>query len=370
VSVDRRHFLTAAAAAACGPLLDNRLFATESVEVEVPWLDEVQQRPAKLPKDAPKLSSLLDDPMGRRIVDVAGWKRRQDEILKAWKAFLHPLALDRPKPTYAILEEELLDDCVRQLVRYESEPGLPVEGYLLRPTKRPGRMAGVVVLHTGINDNNNIREPAGLEGPSELHFGLKLAQRGMTAFCPRCFLWQGEGSFVEKVKAFQHRHPRSLGMAKMLWDATRGVDILQSLPDVDPHRLGAIGHSLGGKQSFYLAAFDERIKVTVSSDGGIGTRFSNWHDVWYLGPRIKVLGFPREHHELLAMIAPRAFLLVGGEPPEGLDGDRSWPFIAAAREVYDLYGKPSRIGHLTHRKGHTVPPEAEQRAYQWLTAYL
>jgi Dienelactone hydrolase family len=369
VTFGRREFLTAAAAAACGPLLHDPFAAESAKQKEVPWLDEVQQRPTKLP-DAPKLSSLLVDPAGRKIIDVAGWKRRRDELLRAWKAFLRPLALDRPKPKYVILEEELHEDCLRQLVRYESEPGLWVDGYLLRPMTKPDPVPapGVVVLHSTVD--YTIREPAGLEGPSELHFGPNLAQRGIVAFCPRCFLWQREGSFVEKVEAFQQRHPGSLGMAKMLWDAMRGVDLLESLPYVDPHRLGTVGHSLGGKESLYLAAFDERIKVAVSSDGGIGTRFSNWHDVWYLGPRIKRFDFAHEHHELLAMIAPRAFLLLGGEPPEGLDGDRSWPFIAAARGVYDLYGKPGRIGLFNHRKGHTVPPEAQQRTYEWLTTYL
>jgi dienelactone hydrolase len=159
-------------------------------------------------------------------------------------------------------------------------------------------------------------------------------------------------------------------MAKMLWDAVRAVDVLESLDDVDRKRLGAVGHSLGAKEVLYLAAFDERIKVTVSSEGGIGTRFSNWHDVWYLGPDVKRPDFAREHHELLALIAPRAFLLLGGDPPGGADGDRSWPFITAAKEVYDLYGKPARIGFFNHKKGHSVPPEAEKRIYDWLTTYL
>ena len=49
-------------------------------------------------------------------------------------------------------------------------------------------------------------------------------------------------------------------------------------------RMGAVGHSLGAKETLYLAAFDERVKATVSSEGGIGTKFSNWDAAWYLGP--------------------------------------------------------------------------------------
>jgi hypothetical protein len=362
---DRRTFL-AAAVAGCGSLCGERLLANRLEPKEVPWLDQAQQPPAKLPRDAPKLPSLIG-PNGRRIEDVAGWMRRREAFLDAWIKFLRPLDLARSTPRYVTLGEDRHGGISRQLLRYESEPGLSVEGYLLRPIKLSS-MPGVVVLHSAVD--YTIREPAGLEGPSELHFGLALAQRGMAAFCPRCFLWEGTGSFVEKVKAFQGRHANSLGMAKMLWDAIRGVDLLQSLPYVDRRRLGALGHSLGGKTALYLAAFDERIKATVSSDGGIGLRFSNWQDIWYLGAGINRLGFAREHHELLAMVAPRAFLLVGGEPPAGIDGDRSWPFITAAREVYELYCSPCRIGLLNHKKGHTVPPEAQEKIYEWLTTYL
>jgi hypothetical protein len=371
---DRREFL-AAAAGVCFADLPGRLFADDTkrkgpaTPKEVPWLDEVQREPARLPADAPKLTALLVDKEGKKIESREGWKRRRDELVKEWKAFLRPLDLDRPRPKYTVLDEDARDGVARTLVRYESEPGLKVEGYLLKPTSEfPPPVPGVVVLHSTVD--YTIRQPAGLEGPAEKHFGLKLAQRGIAAFCPRCFLWEGEGAYGEKVKAFQKRHPGSLGVAKMLWDAMRGVDLLEGLPYVDSGRLGAVGHSLGGKEALYLAAFDERIKATVSSEGGIGTRFSNWHDVWYLGESIKRPDFAREHHELLAMVAPRAFLLVGGDPPRGADGDRSWPFITAAREVYELYGKPSRVGLFNHRKGHAVPPEAEKRIYEWLATYL
>ena len=111
------------------------------------------------------------------------------------------------------------------------------------------------------------------------------------------------------------------------------------------------------------AALDERVKAAVSSEGGIGTTFSNWDASWYLGTK----NFGREHHELLGLVAPRAFLLIGGE---SADGARSWPFVAAALEAYPFYGKVARIGLFNHRQGHTIPPMAEQRTYEWLQAYL
>ncbi|MGE0610525.1 MAG: dienelactone hydrolase family protein [Pirellulales bacterium] len=263
------------------------------------------------------------------------------------------------------MEEDRPEGCIRQLVRYESEPGLPVEGYLLRPAKLTGRVPGVVAMHS--TTAITIRQPAGVEGDPEDFFGLKLARLGMVAFCPRCFLWQGEGDYLQLVERFRQRHPHSLGMAKMLWDAVRAVDVLENLPEVDAGRIGAVGHSLGAKEALYLAAFDERIKAAVSSEGGIGLKFTNWDAPWYLGEDVKAGRWAREHHELLALIAPRAFLLLGGD---SADGDRSWPFIESALPVYRLYGGQPALGLLNHRRGHSVPPDAEQKTNEWLAAYL
>ena len=47
----------------------------------------------------------------------------------------------------------------------------------------------------------------------------------------------------------------------------RAVDLLQQRDEVDPRRIGVIGHSLGGHNAMFVAAFDERLAVIVSSCG-------------------------------------------------------------------------------------------------------
>ena len=342
---------------------------------DVPWLAEVQTPPAKLPANAggtpvPKLPSLLVDADGRKITTLAGWQKRRAEIRRDWLGFLGTLKAERPKPKLAkrgleVVKEDRPEGCIRQLVRYEGEPGITVEGYLLKPAKPDGPRPGVVALHSTVG--HTIRQPAGLQGRPEKAFGLKLAQRGVVAFCPKCFLWVGKGGYKEKVAEFQKRNPGCKGMAKMLWDAMLAVDILASLPEVDANRLGAVGHSLGGKETLYLAAFDERIKATVSSEGSIGIPFCNWYAPWYLSEAVRDGTWTRRHHEVLSLVAPRAFLQLGGGKS---DGAHSWPYIAAALPVYRLYGGAPRVGLFNHQKGHAVPPEAESRLYEWLATYL
>jgi len=59
--------------------------------------------------------------------------------------------------------------------------------------------------------------------------------------------------------------------------------------------------------------------------------------------------------------------LIGGG---SADGARSWPYIEAALEAYRMYGPVARIGLFNHGQGHTIPPLAEQRTYEWLQTYL
>lgn len=364
--VSRRRFLLSCAAGGWLPALCGA--AAAAAPQEVPWLDEVQRAPAKLPRDVPKLGPLLIDQNGRPIATLEAWKPKQEQLRRWWLDFLKPWTTGpAAPPKLAVVEEDQARGVVRQLVRYEVEPGLPVEAYLIKPAHAQGRLPGVVVLHSTVKES--IRQPAGVEGAAEKAFGLLLAQRGCVTLCPRNFLWPETKRIdtASTVKQLNERHPGSKGMAKMLYDAMVAVDILAALPEVDPQRLGAIGHSLGAKESLYLAAFDQRIRVAVSSEGGIGTRFSNWEAPWYLGAEIRDPGFQHEHHEVLALVAPRPFLLLGGD---SADGDRSWPFIEAVLPVYKLYGGTARVGLFNHRKGHSVPPEAEARVYQWFEAYL
>lgn len=365
--MQRRTFLAASSAS----LLASRICpgaAEDDKPKEVPWLKEIQTPPAKLPADTPKLSELLVDENGKPIDSLDGWKSRRLELRKWWLEFLGPMPAERKGvPKLKVLEEDRPDGVIRQLVEYEVEPGNLTQAYLLRPARQNGKVPVIVAFHSTVDES--ILQPAGVKGVPEKAFGLRFAQQGRVVFCPRNYLWPDNKhiSAKEEAEKFNMRKPQSKGMAKMLYDSLVAVDILASLPEVDAERIGAVGHSLGAKETLYLAAFDERVKVTVSSEGGIGTKFSNWDALWYLGDSIKGPGFTHEHHDLLALAAPRPFLLLGGD---SADGDRGWPFINQALKVYQLYGKPPRVGQFNHKKGHAVPPKAEQRIDEWFAAYL
>ncbi len=351
----------------------------KTVAQDVPWLSKVNESPAVVPGQSPGvMRELLVTDKGDKITSIAEWEEKRKVLRQQWLEFLGPMPADRPAVQIELLSSEFVGEVTRQLIRYECERNLFVEAYLLLPAKHEGKpeefrpqspYAGIVALHP--TTDASIDEIAGVSGRDHMHSGLKLAQTGYVVICPRCFLWQDASSLNDAVEKHRKRHPQTLGMAKMLYDAMRAVDVLTSLPCVDNDRIGAFGHSLGAKEVLYLAALDDRIKASVASEGGLGYRSTNWNASWYLGPAIDDGNFPLNHHQLVAMIAPRPFLVLGGESgPGAADGDRSWAVLSPARSVWQLYSKSPRLGLLNHHDGHLLSPESFASSVEWLNAYL
>ncbi len=332
----------------------------------VPWLIEVRQVPGQV---AEPLSPALNPT--NEAWTPARWATARTKLLADWKRVLGPMPARPQNTSFRVLRTDALPQLTRELIEYENEPGQFVQAYLLRPTggnATTGR-PGLVALHPTTNET--IEPIAGVVGEERQHLGLKLAQRGFIVLCPRCFLWQDVKSYTEAVTKFQERHPQTLGMHKMLYDAQRATDILAALPEVDAKRLGAVGHSLGAKEALYLTAFDDRIRAAVASEGGIGLKSTNWDAPWYLGPTVKDGTFPRNHHELIALIAPRPFLVIAGEQGNGAaDGERSWPYLQAAEPIYRLTTDTPAIGLLNHRQGHPLPLALFPKIGEWFETYL
>ena len=172
------------------------------------------------------------------------------------------------------------------------------------------------------------------------------------------------------------RRPGWTGMGKMTFDASRCVDYLETRPEVDPHRIAACGFSLGAKETLYALAFEPRFAVGVFIEGGLGLKMSNWFNSWYL------TGFPadkvgeREHHEILALIAPRPFLVIGADDGTGknsnaCDGLASWPFVKAALPVYQALSAGDRLGfYCNGLNRHDINQYSKDLTYNWIDQWL
>ncbi|HBN83130.1 MAG TPA: acetylxylan esterase [Clostridiales bacterium] len=193
------------------------------------------------------------------------WMDRRKDILERMERFMGPLKTqwDGLPVETETLSEEKIGNVIRKHIRYQDQPGSVIWAYLMIPEEISGKVPGMICLHqtTGCGS----REPAGLEGKENLYYALELAQRGMVTLAPDL------PSFGEMKDVHPLPEGYVSGTMKDITIHRRGLDLLTQLPQVDSDRLGSIGHSLGGHNTLFLAAFEPRIKVAATSCG-----FTTW----------------------------------------------------------------------------------------------
>ncbi len=285
-------------------------------------------------------------------------------LREQWLEYLGTLPAEKAALAARWLDEgNDFPNYTRRKVAYVIEPGVEIDAVLFLPKQARGKVPGVVVFHPTLAAH--YAQVAGYDAtaPGKM-MGPHLAERGFAVLCPRCFIFGDGPDYATPVKQMKRHHPGWRGITRMTWDGIRALDYLASLEAVDASRLGVVGHSLGAKAVLYVAAFDPRVKAAVFSEGGIGRAMSNWEAIWYLGERPEAS--PREHHELLALIAPRAFLLIAGGGKDGADSAASARFLDAVRPHFP----PDSLGWLLHGAGHAYPPEARNAAESFLVDKL
>jgi dienelactone hydrolase len=314
----------------------------------------------------PTLAPLLTLHDGSEIQSATDWSRQREQIKSQWQSYLGNFPAEKVDLKVERLHSESFPEFTRHHMKYQVEQGVFTEGWLLLPNRAAGKLPAMVVFHQ--TTKTHAQQVAGIDASvPELMHGVQLAKQGYIVWCPRCFIFDDRFTYAECVKEMQCKHPDWTGMTRMTWDAMRAVDFLISLPEVDAERIGCLGHSLGAKQVLYAAAFDERYQVAIFSEGGIGRKFSNWEAPWYLGPRSQQADFTLEHHSLMALIAPRPFLLIGGN---SADGDQSLPFITAVKPVFERLSAKDNLKFLNHQQGHRYPAEAQEEVAQFLHHHL
>src|SRR5207253_6601076 len=121
---------------------------------------------------------------------------------------------------------------------YDVEKDVPVEGYLIRHETRKktfaGRQIGVVLFHA--SGPNTINVEGSIDPGQETGIGAQLAEQGYTVICPRCFIYRPDfdgrnprDHHAQQVNYMRQNHPKWKGMARMIWDAMRAVDVLTKI---------------------------------------------------------------------------------------------------------------------------------------------
>lgn len=328
------------------------------------WFDPYNSPPPGYESSIGNLSSLVEG-----VNAVAEWESRRKSIRAKWLKLLGYMQISPPPPTTKVIEIVKDQNYTAKLMYLQVEPDWWEKILVMMPREAVTHPRPAVIVPFYDVDTPAGRDLSGRNflGAGVDSYAYAAVQKGYIAVAMR---WFGESygeSVSEVVANLKLRHPDCTGLGKWVWDTHRLLDYLNTLPEIDYERIGTIGHSLGGKMSLYAAALDDRITAVVSNELGVGLTFSNYEDYWYFADFIRKVDKGTDQHELIGLIAPRPFLLIGGDK---YDTAKSWHYINAARQVYKLYGKPLNVGYFNHHKGHMPTPEAVWRAMEWLSHFL
>ncbi|MBN2578850.1 MAG: acetylxylan esterase [Pirellulales bacterium] len=312
------------------------------------------------------------------------WQRRRKAIQQRFLELIR----DDQKPAKPPLELKRLKATVvdgiytRWLVSYNVEKDERAHAYLGIPLKLEGKAPAVVALHGTYKAGKD--QAAGLVDNPDKAYLDHLCRRGYVVIAPDHFVagdrTPPEGAY--HTKRFYRKHPHWTAVGKFTYENAIAIDVLQSLPEVDPQRIGVMGHSLGGHSTIFLAAYDSRIKVAACNCAAHSFRHNlkveDWsRNRWYvyfkhIRPELLAGKLPPiDMHEIMALIAPRAFLdlsaLNDGNP---LTQRQRVLMLMKVMDVYELEKAPQNFAFFVHGRGHSVPNESRALIYGWLDTHL
>lgn len=181
------------------------------------------------------------------------------------------------------------------------------------------------------------------------------------------------------------------------WGVSRLIDGLEIAGEqrtkIDTKHIGITGCSYAGKMALFCGAFDERIALTIAQEPGGGgaaawrTSYQNggvssWNPYLQKSGKVetlertdenwfkegftkdfagdKVYSLPYDHHELCAMVCPRALLVLGNPDYVWLADRSAYVSVNAAKKVWEKFGIADRIGYsFVGGHQHCMLPESQ-----------
>ncbi|MCX6855659.1 MAG: prolyl oligopeptidase family serine peptidase [Verrucomicrobia bacterium] len=312
---------------------------------------------------------------GQAVTTPEQWQERRTEILADWHGIMGrwPEVLAHPK--MEVVSSTAREDFTQKQIRLQSARDQMTEGYLLLPAGK-GPFPAVFVPY--YDPETSI----GLTDKPLRDFALQLTRRG---FVTLCIGSPGGDARKPVLSAGAECQPLSyLG-----YTAANAWRALADLPEVDPKRIGIVGHSYGGKWAMFGACLWDQYACGVWSDPGVvfdESRASiNYQEPWYLGldpamtrkPGLISADIPRtgayktltaKGHDLVelqSLMAPRPFLVSGGaeDPP------KRWAALNHLRAVNSLLGHKDRVA-MTNREKHDPNVESNAAIYAFFERWL
>jgi len=299
------------------------------------------------------------------------WEHRRRHVVANMELVMGPFpAGERPPLDVQVLGETPLDGYLRRRITYVAGPEDRVPAYLMIPDHPNG--AAVLALHpTGELGKGIV---AGLGKLPNRNYAHELARLGYVVVAPD-YPTMGDSQ----------RDAYELGYVsatmKGIYNHSRAIDLVLSMPQVKGARIGAIGHSLGGHNALFVGVFDRRLRAIVTSCGFNafpkykGGDLTGWSSGKYM-PRIATLygkdprRMPFDFTEVLAALAPRAVFISAPTGDDNFEVSGVRDCLRAAIPVYEIFDASKNLTALHPDCGHDFPQEIREQAYRFLDESL
>ena len=317
---------------------------------------------------------------GRPVKTADDWQARRREILDRWSKIMGrwPPLIEKPKIEHVNTARR--ENFTQHHVQIEMAPGLMHPAILLVPDGAGPFPAAVVPFYWAETGAGLPRKPD-QPRPTGAVFGYDLAKRGFVTLSL---------GFPSSLYYPSKEQLQLQPLSALAYVAANCHAALASRPEVDPLRIGIVGHSYGGKWAMFASCLHDKFACAAWSDGGVVFDEQrgnvNYWEPWYLGYEagkkqrragIPSLDNPRtgaykqlveqglDLHELHALMAPRPFLVSGGSE----DRPERWTALNHAIAVNNLLGRTNRVA-MTNRRGHSPTPESNEQIYRFFERFL
>ena len=296
----------------------------------------------------------------KHFSSLSEWENERSRLKKELliAAGLYPMPEKCPLDARIFDRRDFGDFTVEKVV-FQSLPGFNVTGNLYRPKNLDGPTAGILnphghAVHGRLETSPNFNIPqrsVNFARNSMVSFSYDLVGFCDSVQIPHTYFGYVHDLWGENLFGLQ------------LYNNIRVVDFMESLPDVDPKRIGATGSSCGGTQSFLLAAVDDRLSATMSC---------NLLSATYTGSCIcencATLRIYDSNIDFAYLIAPKRLMVVGSTGDWTSDvPDVVYPLM---REVYALYNKRENMEYFYHEAPHNYNQTARERALTYFSEKL
>lgn len=305
------------------------------------------------------------------------WSRRRAEI---GREIAHYEVGEKPPVSRKDISADIIGDTLVVLVTVGSET-LRLTAGITYPEGKPGPFPAIIGIGRGSGSL-----------PAEIFASRDIAQIAFN-FTQVMSHTQKRGS--EPINRLYPDRTDIGAYAAWPWGVSRIIDGLEIVGKkrsrIDTRRLAISGCSFAGKMALFAGAFDERIALTIAQEPG-GGGAAAWRVSETLG-NVETLGrtshawfkesmfqykeenvskLPFDHHELCAMIAPRALLVLGNPDYEWLADESGYVSCQAARKVWETFGIADRMGFsIVGGHGHCqLPPEQYPEVEAFVDKFL